>query len=88
MIRHTCTIGSTSYVLAQGLGIDHLKTQMVEAIRSGGGFVDFVVFGNRGISVLVSPGTSIVFETAEVDLDDRDTGDVARPFTTIDEWAL
>jgi hypothetical protein len=86
--RYTCTVGSSSYILAQGHDVDELKTQMTAAVRSGGGFVDLVLFGNRTVSVLVSPGTSVIFETAEVDTDSRDTGDVAQPFTTIDEWAF
>ncbi|RWZ59506.1 hypothetical protein ELQ92_11745 [Labedella populi] len=65
MIRHTCTIGSNSYILAQGHDMNELKAQMLDAVRSGGGFVDVVVFGNRRLSVLVSPGTNVIFETAE-----------------------
>jgi hypothetical protein len=61
---------------------------MVDAVRSGGDFVDLVVYGNRHVSVLVSPGVAVTIEGAEVDLDERDTGNVAAPFATIDEWAF
>ena len=88
MIRYTTTIGTRSYILAQGRDIEELQSRMVDAVHSGGAFVDFVVFGNRRISVLVSPGVAVIFEGAEVDVDSRDTGDTTEPFSTIDEWVF
>lgn len=61
---------------------------MVEAMRAGGGFVEYIVFGDRSVSVLVSPGTPMIFETAEVIVDLRDTEDVAKSFAIMNEWAL
>jgi hypothetical protein len=78
--RYTATVGTKSYVLAQGHSIDSLREEMIGAIRAGGAFVDFVVLGNRRISVLVSPGLPVVFEEADVEVDERDTGNVSRPF--------
>jgi len=78
--RYTATVGVKSYVLAQGHSIEGLREEMIGAIRAGGDFVDFVVLGNRRISVLVSPGLPVVFEEAEVEIDERDTGNVSRPF--------
>jgi hypothetical protein len=78
--RYTATVGTKSYILAQGHSIEGLREEMVDAMRSAGAFVDFVVLGNRRISVLVSPGLPVVFEEAEVEVDERDTGNVSRPF--------
>jgi hypothetical protein len=80
MLRHTVTIGTRSYDLAQGHALDELTSAMVGAIQEGGAFVDFVVFGNRRVSVLVTSGLPIVFESTDVEADDRDTGDEEQPF--------
>lgn len=81
MKRYTTTIGSKSYVLAQGHDIDELRSRMLDAVRGGGGFVEFVVLGNRRISALVTAGLPVIFEEAEVEEDSRDTGNLAHPFT-------
>lgn len=68
------------YWLAQGNDIDQLKEAATEAVRDGGGTIDVVVVGNRTVSALLSPGLPVLFECEEVDVDDRDTGDVGFPF--------
>lgn len=78
--RYTTTLGTKSYVLAQGHPIEELREEMVAAIHAGGAFVDFVVLGNRRIHVLISPGLPVIFEEADVEGDARDTGDTDYPF--------
>jgi hypothetical protein len=87
MKRYTITVGSKSYILAQGHEIDDLRRLVVDAVHSGGAFVEFVVLGNRQISALVSAGLPVIVEMAEVEVDERDTGDVQYPFT-IDPFDL
>jgi hypothetical protein len=87
MKRYTATIGSKSYILAQGHAIDELRSTIVNAVHSGGAFVEFVVLGNREISALVTAGLPVIIEAADVEEDDRDTGDVLHPFM-IDPYDL
>lgn len=85
--RYRTTIGSKSYVLAQGHPVDDLRSSVEAAVRAGGAFVDVVVYGNRRISVLVSPGLPFVIEESDLTDDSRDTGDVNEPFT-LDDFDL
>jgi hypothetical protein len=80
MRRHTVTIGSKSYVLAQGHGIEDIRGRVQDAVHAGGAFVEFVVLGNRQISALITAGLPVIIEAAEVEADERDTGDVQYPF--------
>ncbi|RUR03081.1 hypothetical protein [Labedella endophytica] len=80
MKRYTATVGTKSYTMAQGHPVEELREAMVAAIHAGGAFVDFIVFGNRRIWVLVSPGLPVILEESEVEEDERDTGDVSEPF--------
>jgi hypothetical protein len=80
MLRTSITIDRTKFFLAQGADPATLRAEMIQAIRSGGGFVRFVEVGNRAVTVLTSPGVAVIFEEAEVDVDDRDTGDEGHQF--------
>jgi hypothetical protein len=80
MKRHYVDVAGTTFFLAQGRDIQQVKDAVVAAIRSGGDLVDLVVFGNAEISVAVSPGVPVIFRSEEVDVDERDTGDLTDPF--------
>lgn len=86
MRQDTVRIGNDRFVLAQGHSIDEVKAATVAAMRANGDLVDLVVYGNKEISVLVSPGVSVVFTSELIDADDedhRDNGDVENSFDTI-----
>lgn len=89
MRRDTVKVGGDRFILAQGHSLEEVKSAMVDALRANGGLVDLIVYGNRQVSVLVSPGVPVVF-TSEVieiaDTDARDTGDVDTPFDTITDY--
>jgi hypothetical protein len=78
--RHSVSIAGTTHYLAQGHEVDDVKRDVVAAARAGGDLVDFVVYGNAEISVLVTPGVPIVFSSEEVGEDPRDDGDVDQRF--------
>lgn len=80
MVRTEIAINGSSVFLAQEQDIDDVKRRMEAAVKSGGAFVDFVVVGNRSVSVLVSAQTQITISVATVGFDPRDTGDEAMPF--------
>jgi hypothetical protein len=84
MQRHSLTISGYRYWLAQNGDTDALKQAAIEAVRDGGGVIDFVAVGNKTISALVSSGVPVIFEIEEVDVDERDTGDVNHPFDEYD----
>jgi hypothetical protein len=80
MVRTTVALGENLYLLAQGQDLGALQRSIVDAVREGGAFVDFVVVGNRAVSVLMTAHRSVVFTIETVPYDERDTGDVAEPF--------
>jgi hypothetical protein len=82
--RNTVRVGDESFVLAQGHSIDDVKAATVAALRANGNLVDLVVYGNKEVSVLISPGVPVVFTSEPIanDRDSRDTGDVDFPFDT------
>lgn len=84
MIRTTVTIEGKAYRLSQGTDVDRLKRSATEATQAGGGLIDFVIVGNRRVSVLISSGVPVIFEEVEVLRDDRDTGDVHKPWDDVD----
>lgn len=89
MRRDTVKIGEDRFLLAQGHDIEIVKAATVAALRANGDLVDLVVYGNREVSVLVSPGVAVLF-TSEIvedeDQDSRDTGDVSFPFPAISDY--
>jgi hypothetical protein len=82
VLRTSVVIDGQKYPLAQGQDLETIKQATVAAARDGAGLVEFVVVGNRAVSVLVTPTIRVMFEEHEVDRDDRDTGDVHAPFSS------
>ncbi len=80
MVRSHLSIGLEHYHLAQGQDVDGLKSSIEAAVRGGGAFVDFVVVGNRSVSVLFTPAVPVIFTVETVPFDSRDTGNTADPF--------
>lgn len=89
MRQDTVRIGNDRFVLAQGQNIDDVKAATVAALRANGDLIDLVVYGNREVAVLVSPGVPVVFTSEIIDVDDhdaRDTGNLQLPFDTIADY--
>jgi hypothetical protein len=87
MRRHFVVVAGTTFFLAQGRDVQTVKDSVVAALRAGGGLVDLVVVGNVEVSVAISPGVAVLFQSEEIDLDPRDSGDLAdpyRPFVSIE----
>lgn len=80
MVRTQVAVDEVGFLLAEGQDILELKRRIEFAAQAGGRFVDFVVVGNRAVSVLVSASSHIVISTETVEYDARDTGDDAVPF--------
>jgi hypothetical protein len=87
MLRNTLTIERHTYELAQNTDLQALKSATERAVAAGGRFVDVTIVGNIAMSILITPGIPIFIRTAEVDDDDRDTGDVAQPYVPSD-WDI
>lgn len=80
MVRTQVVVDDAGFHLAQGQSIDDLKRQIEAAVAAGGRFVDFIVVGNRTMSVLISSVSRVVFSIETVPYDPRDDGDDAAPF--------
>lgn len=80
MVRTQVAINGSGFFLAQDQDLVDLRQRIEAAMRTPGTFVDFVVVGNRWTSVLISPGTQVVFSVETVQFDSRDTGDDETPF--------
>ncbi|PRA82508.1 hypothetical protein CQ045_06090 [Microbacterium sp. MYb66] len=80
MARTRIMVNDVGFYLAQGQDDTDLKNRIEDAVRSGGEFVEFVVVGNRAVSVLVSASTHVVISVENVEFDPRDTGDGGAPY--------
>ena len=80
MVRAQVAVDDSGFFLAQGQDIDGLKRKIETAAREGAGFVDFVVVGNRTMSVLITGVSKVVFSIETVQFDARDDGDDSAPF--------
>jgi hypothetical protein len=80
MVRTEVAINDTPFLMAQGQDLDDLKHRIEIASQPGGRFVDFVVVGNREVSVLITAHTRVVVSIETVHFDPRDTGDHEQPF--------
>jgi hypothetical protein len=69
-------IEGQDFYLAPETKVEELKDAAIAAVRNGGGIIDFTGIEGRVISVLLSPGVAVLFETIErpdVADDDDDT---------------
>jgi hypothetical protein len=82
--RITMNVDGTSYALAQGQNASVIESAVVDAARSEADVVSVVLYGNRALDVIVTPGVPITFESEEVPEDPRDNGDVVAPFEVPD----
>lgn len=80
MVRTEVAVNGRSFYLAQGQDVDALKERIETAARANGRFVDFVVVGNRAVSVLITAGAQVTFSVETVQYDPRDNGDEDEPF--------
>ncbi|WP_282848297.1 hypothetical protein [Microbacterium oxydans] len=80
MARTRIALNESEFFLAQGQDAVELRGRIEEAIQTGGGFVEFMVVGNRSVSVLITSVTRVVISVETVELDARDTGDEAVPY--------
>ena len=80
MIRSSIPIDEATFTLAQGDVVDELSLRIEAALHGGGGFVRFTVVGNREVSALITPHSRVSIATEPVLFDQRDDGDLDRPF--------
>ena len=81
MVRTQLAVNDVGFFLAQGQDVPDLKRRIEFAAQAGGRFVDFVVVGNRSVSVLISSSSQIVISVETVEFDARDNGDDTVPFS-------
>lgn len=86
MKRTTLIVNDTSYPLAQGQDIDTIEAAAVEAVHQGGDMITITAYGNREVSIQVSPGVPLVFESEEVPSEARDAGNLDHPFKPYSEF--
>ncbi|MCS3444120.1 hypothetical protein [Microbacterium phyllosphaerae] len=80
MMQTEIVLDGQSFLLAQVQDLHDLKRRIEAAVKSTGTFVDFVVVGNREVSVLITPHSRVIISVSTVLFDERDTGDVDFPF--------
>ena len=66
LVRQSVTVGRREFVLNPGEDVAAVKVAVVGAVRAGGGFVDFPVAGNRMVSVLVTAGVHVMFQSEQI----------------------
>lgn len=80
MVQTEIVADGVAYLLAQDQDLAGLKRRIEDAVKTAGTFVDFVVVGNRQVSILITPHSRVSTHVATVLFDERDTGDVDFPF--------
>lgn len=80
MMQTEIVLDGESYLLAQIQDLGDVKHRIEEAVKTAGRFVDFVVVGNREVSVLITPHSRVSISVSTVLFDARDTGDVDFPY--------
>lgn len=80
MVRTHVAVNDIGFVLAPGQDVDALKGEIESAARSGPRFVEFLVLGDRSVSVLMSAATQIVISVDTVPVDPRGDHDDIAPF--------
>ena len=80
MVRSTLTLGDDPFRLAQDQDLEDLQHRIATAIKDGGGFVTFVVVGNRTVSLFMTGRERIALTVETVPYDSRDTGDTEAPW--------
>ena len=65
----TLTIGDRQFRLRVATDLTQFSARLTDAVRAGGGMVEIPVATEGGVTVLVSPGVSVVLETHEVDFE-------------------
>jgi hypothetical protein len=66
LVRQSVTVGRREFLLNPGEDVAAVKAAVVDAVRAGGGFVDFPVAGNRMVSVLVTAGVHVMFQSEQI----------------------
>jgi hypothetical protein len=67
MIVHKMTVDGNEYYLDPAQSVDETKSEVVDAVKSGGGLVDIRVAGHTTLSVLVSQQMPVTFEAIDAD---------------------
>lgn len=80
MVQTTVSVDGIEFLLAQDQNIGELRAQIEDAAATSGRFVDFVVVGNRSMSVLITGHSRVAIGVATVQFDERDTGDLEFPY--------
>lgn len=80
MVQTEILADGIPYRLAQDQDLGELKRRIEEAVTTAGTFVEFVVVGNREVSLLITPRSQVSVNVSTVLFDARDTGDVDFPF--------
>ncbi|MCE0509056.1 hypothetical protein V8Z69_16470 [Microbacterium aurugineum] len=80
IMRTRIALNEAEYFLAEGQDVADLRRRIEEAMRSGGGFVEFDVAGERSVSVLISSTTQVVISTSTADEGGHDDGDGGTPY--------
>lgn len=86
MQRIIVTVSDTAHPLAHDQSIEVIEAAALAAVRSGGDIVKVTLYGNRELSILVSPGVPITFVVVEVPDEPRDDGDLDSPFEPFSDW--
>jgi hypothetical protein len=73
-VRTRIAFDDAEVVLAQGQDVAELRRRIEEAVRAGGGFVEFLVVGGRSVSILIGASTRVVITVEAVGVDQDDGG--------------
>ncbi|KFF59834.1 hypothetical protein JF66_08475 [Cryobacterium sp. MLB-32] len=85
MQAHRLTINSDSFHLPAGYDVAGLKSALAAAAHHGGGFVDLVSVSGSHVALLVTPNSTVKFETIPPQEAPDESTDLATGAPTFDD---
>lgn len=79
-------IDRREYPLAPEQDVEPIIERITEQVRAGGGFVELVGSPQRTVYVLVTPGTTLSIEVAEVARVEAVEAGEPRPARVVESW--
>jgi len=70
MNLHSVSIGTLTFALSPGVRLAKLQRRVTKLAKRGGGVIEIPTRGPDTISMLVSPGVSVLFHTRHVSAED------------------
>jgi hypothetical protein len=81
MQHTTLSINGRSFLLSPDRDVGELQRTATEAMRAGGGVLEFTATGDHNICIVITHGVPVIFDTIDTEAGDPAAGDATYPFS-------